>query len=176
MNSSGNTAPRNAGIDLTAALEILSQRSVSHQAASSSVDPTNKNEDAKSQNISLNDSTAVRGCGCCVAGNLDDPSSSLNSFLKFQGQCIDIGPSENDEGAFESGKQLQQTTATDSKENEYSASLWKNLQEQSDAKQRAMERREELAMKLHSMSINDLINTVFQAQEGRVQTYRFFDE
>jgi hypothetical protein len=177
-NANGYADRRSVAIDLNAALDILAQRSSSH------LGPDHRghvsHDDAgQLPNTALSSAEASRSCGCCVPGTVDDPnsSSSWNARMKFQGQCIEVGSSAVGEDPL--APFLNDTKpglGTNAIENEFNASLWKNQKEQIDAQQRAVVRQEELASKLESMSIEEVIAIVFQVQEGRVETYRFYDE
>jgi hypothetical protein len=171
-NTNGNVARGNVAIDLQAALDILAQRSASRVEQ-------DRDNHGKLPNTPLNRSEAISGCGCCLPVNANDPnvvSSSWNAGMKFQGQCIEIGSYADVNDPLASLNDTNIDSETSAVENKFNASLWKNQKEQRDAQHRALARQEELACKLQSLPLKDVIAIVFQAQEGRVETYRFYDE
>lgn len=175
-NENGKVARGNVAIDFNAALDILSQR-MAALVEQERGHPSN-DDYGRLPNASLNGSESINNCGCCLPGNVGDSKepSLGHAGMKFQGQCIEIGSLADGDNALASLNDTQINAATIAIENEYHAALWKNQKEQNAAQQRAVARQQELEYKLRSMSVEDLITTVFQAQEGRVETYRFYDE
>jgi hypothetical protein len=164
-----STLTSNIGIDLNTALELLSHRSlVSHQ----SKDNKNPNisQNPKSDNIS-NEAISKSGFGCCSVANFNPENvslSSIQSTSQMDGQLIDIGTLIEDQD--DATKQYE--AINDRKDQE----VLDKQKDQHEAQQRVLKRQEELAITIQSMTIKEVISTIFHTQEERVRSYRFFDE
>jgi hypothetical protein len=174
--NAASIAPNNTGIDLSTAVGILSLR-LEKQPPSNIEQNSGESNDDNVSNKVINRTTETGGCVCCqVARNDASVLSSMNTISPSQGQFVDLCTTLDGNDEHERNSDMEHSAKTDRKENEVDALLQEKQKEQRDAQQRAIERQQELAIKLQSMSVKDIIFTVFHTQEGRVQAYRFYDE
>jgi hypothetical protein len=177
------TIGTNRGIDLTAALEILSLRS-SVLPQNQTIENENPNDfDVTALQQNLNGISSKVGCGCCsIVHSLDEIDSSGVASSQEQhpsGQLIDLGITTLDYNNSNSNAGDENVT-TEVKSTMYNETtdldILDKQEQQKVAQEQAVARQELLASTIRSMTTNDVISAIFHTQEDRVKCYRFFDE
>jgi hypothetical protein len=168
-----STTPSNVGIDLNTALEILSQRSsLSHNVTDNKNPTVSRNS---TSDLVSNGSIRKSVCECCSVVNENESQlPSLNSTSQREGQLIDIGTviDHQDDPLQESFTIEKHEVFEEKNEQEVHG----KQKEQHETQQRALERQQQLAITIQSMTIKEIISVIFRTQEERVRTYRFYEE
>lgn len=154
------------GIDFNVALDILSQRTATIDNAENTITSSTDSNNASATTTSLSES---KRCDCrqnLVSFDPNDLPYKKQQPQQNLGQVIDVGSALEDQDSLDERNVYVETDPV---------ALQKKREQQATQEQ-ARQRRDQLLTTIQSMPINEIISTIFQTQEERVRTYRFYDD